>query len=470
MNNTYQDTEDQATAKVRPPAASHRTLLALLWLACLYLWLLPLLRPRGAYLWGHFTLHSLLLGVPLALATLAATTVCCCPLPLRRVVALRLTSLSLSLLFGFALFDLVDTFGFRMVWRPNVWRDDSGVDLRYDQLDPELGWKRKPGILSPQRNAEVGPGDRSRYVRNLFYQTDEHGFRNPPGLLHADFVFLGDSYTEATDVPAADTFVQRVAQATGRSAVNLGVAGYCPPQELLTLRRFGLPYQPRFVVWQIFGGNDLKEADRFPGWIAQPCQSTRTTLISRYRRDSPLMRLLDRTILLEPSKQYGAFLHQSDGRTVPLDILGVYSPDLPEKYPLGWAETQRAVEQGYRLCRSRGIQLLVLFVPTREQVLAPWIEFASEKARRRSLPGGVWEDERDFGHRLGAFCQRLGCAYQDSLPALRARAEEENRYLYFPMNHHFDRDGHEVVAQLVLAWLRRVEPGVAVRPSGARPP
>jgi hypothetical protein len=425
------------------------------WSAFCYLWILPLLVPTGAYPWGHYRLANLLLGVPLGFATLWLTAVALSPPRVRRDMGLRLASVLLSLLFAVPVSDVVYVLCIRMSWRPNVWRDDVGIDLRYNQLDSQLGWKRKPQIRFPQDNVEIGPGDPRQYARNFYYWTDEIGFRNPTGIHHADIVFLGDSFTNAPDTKAADTFVQRVAARSGLTAVNLGVGGYGPQQEFITLQRYGLAYKPRFVVWQIFGGNDLRDAERFPGWIVHPDQSQKTSLRSRYMRDSPVFQLLDRTLLPERVGSAQATLQQSDGGSIPLSVLGVYAPDLPARYPLGWAETKRVIEAGERLCRSRGIKLAVLFVPTREQVLARYIQFHSEKARQRSLPGGVWQDPRDFGSRLGEFCRRIGCSFIDALPALQQRATQDNRYLYFPANHHLDIDGHDVVARLVRDWVER---------------
>ena len=73
-------------------------------------------------------------------------------------------------------------------------------------------------------------------------------------------------------VDEGDTFVRRVAQSTGLSAVNLARGAYGPQQELIVLKRYGLAYKPRVVVWQLFEGNDLHDAEAFAEWKQNPQQ------------------------------------------------------------------------------------------------------------------------------------------------------------------------------------------------------
>jgi hypothetical protein len=43
--------------------------LALLATAFSYIWLLPLVRPRGELFWGYYQITDLLIGIPVGLAT-----------------------------------------------------------------------------------------------------------------------------------------------------------------------------------------------------------------------------------------------------------------------------------------------------------------------------------------------------------------------------------------------------------------
>ena len=54
--------------------------------------------------------------------------------------------------------------------------------------------------------------------------------------------------------------------------INLARGAYGPQQELIVLKRYGLAYEPRFVVWQLFEGNDLVDAEAFAEWKKNPEQ------------------------------------------------------------------------------------------------------------------------------------------------------------------------------------------------------
>ncbi len=91
-----------------------------------------------------------------------------------------------------------------------------------------------------------------------------------------------------------ETFAQRVAAETGMTAVNLGRGAYGPQQELIVLERYGLSYQPRVVVWQLFEGNDLKDVSNFAQWRSTQQPPTKPLLIRYF--DNSLLRLpLERT-------------------------------------------------------------------------------------------------------------------------------------------------------------------------------
>jgi hypothetical protein len=56
--------------------------------------------------------------------------------------------------------------------------------------------------------------------------------------------------------------------------VNLGRGAYGPQQELIVLKRYGLAYRPRVVIWQLFEGNDLADARQFSEWKARVRQAS----------------------------------------------------------------------------------------------------------------------------------------------------------------------------------------------------
>jgi hypothetical protein len=407
------------------------------------LWIWPIWRPQGPYLWGHYRFLDVYAGLPIALVTVSATAAALAPARLRRPLALRLTAMCVSLIASVMVVDLIYSLVVAGAWRADYWLDQAHITRRYSAGDAELGFVRKPHVRWRGHAPDVG--------RMVDYRTDEHGFRNPPGISRADIVFIGDSFTEAASIEEPKTFVQRMAAETGMTAVNLGRGAYGPQQELIVLERYGLSYQPRVVVWQLFEGNDLIDARNFAEWRTTPRPPVKPLLI-RYL-DNSLLRSAMNGTRRDRYDRHRATLRYTDGTARQVAIRYHYDPRQTEKEALGFEETRMAIEAGYRLCQSRGIQLVIVHVPVMARVLAPWLDFASAAEREQVLPGDSLIAPLDFGSQLKTVCQRLGCSYLDLFESLGARATTDNRGLYIPNNEHLDTQGAEVVAQAVARLL-----------------
>lgn len=96
------------------------------------------------------------------------------------------------------------------------------------------------------------------------YRSDAGGFNNDPAVWadpHPDVVVVGDSYVAGACVPRDSGFVNGLV-ASGLSAVNLGVGGSGPLQQLARLREFAAPRKPRVLLWAYMEGNDLEDLRR----------------------------------------------------------------------------------------------------------------------------------------------------------------------------------------------------------------
>jgi hypothetical protein len=339
--------------------------------------------------------------------------------------------------------DIVFAFGIMGAWRPNYYLDKAFIPRKYSAADDELGFVRKPHVSWRQYNSETN--------RVVDYQTDENGFRNPPGVTRADVVFIGDSYSEGAQVPQEETFVRRVAILSGLSVQNLGRSVYGPQQELIVLRKYALTYRPRVVVWQLFEGNDLRDAEVFVEWRKNPHQGT--SLKQRYLSNSLLVTWLSKT---ERVPETASTIHWrvSDGTVRPLTLRYKYNLDEPEKRPQGLAETIQAIQTGYQLCQSQGIELVILFVPTMVRVMEPYIIFDRAEDRAKYVPNGGATTDKDFDGRMAELCRQLGCTFIDGLAPLRQAASRDNRNLFIPVDEHLDVRGHEVLARAIVDRLK----------------
>ena len=118
-------------------------------------------------------------------------------------------------------------------------------------LDATLGWSLIPDARRTIVNED---GEAIDFVVNA------DGLRGPrvsllrtPGVERV--LVLGDSFTEAGEVPLDAAFATRLIR-TDREVVNAGVGGYGTVQEALWLRERGLTYDPDVVVVACYA-NDL---------------------------------------------------------------------------------------------------------------------------------------------------------------------------------------------------------------------
>ena len=126
--------------------------------------------------------------------------------------------------------------------------DDRGVALACGRE----GWYDKEGRAYIEINSDG-------------YRDVEHEREKQPGVFR--IAVLGDSFTEARQVDLEQTFF-RIAEgklnARGESArrvefLSFGVGGYSTLQELLTLRRDALSFEPDLVLLAFTIGNDISD-------------------------------------------------------------------------------------------------------------------------------------------------------------------------------------------------------------------
>jgi hypothetical protein len=410
-------------------------LVALFGLAVVAWWAMPLLRPRGAYA-GHYRFFDIEIGVVGAVASLAMLAVTVCPARWRRALTLRLVTVLGAMLIAEAVTDLA-----YVVWSvrvANFWYARNHYSYRYNVPDPELIWRHRPRIAWDGRKT-----NECQFVR---FQTDENGFRNPPGVRQADLVFLGDSVTEAAEVADRATFVRKAGGALGLSAVNLGVFSYGPQQELAVLRRYGLAYKPRAVVWQLTEWNDLDDAESF----AHPDRRPRLGWRDLYERFSPAVRLVE--LAFPVRRKYLVDFQRSDG-AVDRRAVWPYFDNAAHRR-LGLEQTRHTIAAAHALCRERGIAFVVLFVPSHLRVLAPYVRPRTPLECERYRPACGLDHPGDASHELAEFCRRIDCPMIDLCPPLRRLAASDNRHVYVKSDTHLDVDGHEEAAREVVDWLR----------------
>jgi hypothetical protein len=146
-------------------------------------------------------------------------------------------------------------------WLLRTWAPQAGFVYR---LDPRCLYSLAPGTRKLYRNSEANGGSRVLFVVNADgFRGDE--LRREPGLR---VVVYGDSFIEADYTPLPETFTRRLearlGTALGRDveAVNAGVAGYGPDQELRRFEGEAGRLHPAAAVVVLYAGNDFGDALR----------------------------------------------------------------------------------------------------------------------------------------------------------------------------------------------------------------
>ena len=128
---------------------------------------------------------------------------------------------------------------------------------RGNALHPNAeGWYRDEGESYVQINSQ-GLNDR------------EHEIAKPAGTFR--IAVLGDSYTEAFQVPRENAFWAVLEKqlsscpafkGTKVEVINLGISGHGTAQEYLTLKHHGWRYSPDLVLVAFYTGNDVRNNSR----------------------------------------------------------------------------------------------------------------------------------------------------------------------------------------------------------------
>jgi hypothetical protein len=435
-------------------------------LLCAAAWLIPEEKPElavaGRLDYGQFILAMI------ASAGLASTfIVALAAQPRRRLIAFRVAAVWVGLVVSLLAWEAFAAFQPARHPMENPFyvftyiRTGQGLETAGDlpfKRPPHLRWE---GVT--RGDLAVLNGDGDPYGRRVTFVTDHEGFRNGQELKQADLVFLGDSYTEAGNLPEDETFVRLVASATDLGARNMGTSGYTAPTELLVLKKYGLACHPRTVIWQIAESNDLSEAALFQRWIdeGRPDFLQKLTEANRSRENegwqqhSPTYQLF-RLLRSPPIWPLSGTFRDSTGRDYEVRFHSWPSRDQsPVGHP-GWPVLAAAIEQGAKLLRDRDIHLIVMLVPMKIRVMLEAVRM-SEPMRQAIRPNWDIPQPKTMASHLETLCQKLNVRFLDLTPILKEHSSS-GELVYLPLDTHLSPRGHQIVSQQLTKLLERSEP------------
>jgi lysophospholipase L1-like esterase len=325
--------------------------------------------------------------------------------------------------------------------------------------DPEIGVRLRPGASARFKTSEF----QTDITINSSGVRDGEIGPKPPG--ERRIVVLGDSIVLSVQVQADETFCARLQQRLNARrgpgdpsyrVINAGVQGYGPVEEYRFFERVASRFEADVVLVAVYVGNDAMEAsDSGDAVLPRAASEQQAATLAPAAATRPsrwplwLRRLVRRSMVLQTVRLRAVTLLDRYSRVHPIDrALTMYLPAVPPDMARGLEVTRECIRRIAGLASSEGARTGIVLVPARFQV---------DDEDFRNLEAIVAESGerlvRDAAtDRFESALGGLGLPMLDVLPALR-QASRRTR-VFMRSTAHFTPDGHEVMADVLAAFLR----------------
>jgi hypothetical protein len=308
-------------------------------------------------------------------------------------------------------------------------------------------------------------------VPRLVLPADSDGLPNLVRPAHPDLVLVGDSFTVFAAQQEPSGLQSALETEHGVSCLNLGISGIGPDQELWLLKNVGLPSKPRVVVWFLFGGNDLMDAF----WLRFNHFEGRTTYADLYATRRAPRLLLPNLIANWFSPPIPEPLGTDASPLAPLTLRDHpdsemwFAPDTlrilsaPRKMlieNIAWVGITEVLQGAQTAVESAGAKLLVVFLPSKEQIYLPQIhpdaELLHAYTKASTFYAVPMADDPDqlladllansgtFEAAVRAFCESSGIKFWSATPALTKKSLT-GESLYYRTDTHWRAEGQLVL-------------------------
>jgi lysophospholipase L1-like esterase len=342
--------------------------------------------------------------------------------------------------------------------------------------------------------------------------SDATGFRNPKRPRSATVVAIGDSQTYGTGVTRQDSWPHVLGNEHGIPTYSMAYGGYGVTHYLVLAREALDQLDPEVIVIAIYAGNDLLDSWRMVyergqlqellpdgadplgatgGQLDEPLpqsewlrlrEATEGTdrgigrlrsILARHTRLYGLARAVKRTAAR--SFASGAGLKRADpdpevvratvaeadaGMFLPVQVGLVTTVLTPAAREAVVDLADPRIREGLRLsleairrlhleASGDGARVVVLMIPTKEHVFAPWVDPGSGAAA--DVVQQLVDHEARMWGELTALCDDLALECVSALGGLRSTLEDGSNPYFSDWDGHPSRLGHRVIAGTVAA-------------------
>ena len=282
---------------------------------------------------------------------------------------------------------------------------------------------------------------------------------------------LGDSFLEAKQVAEHESLAHRLqASLRERSAgptelLNSGTFDWSQVHQFLYLQHAGPTFRPDIVVQFFYIGNDIGDAWprsrgelrnlerpvatvdddghlRFPEWRRRQAEP-REQFFGELSRTSTVIRAYETGVL--DKLRYA----ERDGHGIEGQMLEIFrhKESVPESR--AWKTVEALLVATRNEAERQGARYALVIVPGKWQVHQK--DWQSLLAAQDEVDDDRWV-LRGPNRKLTQLAELHGMTVLDLLPSLR-RAAASGRRLYYPVDIHWNADGHEVASQAVAEFL-----------------
>lgn len=344
----------------------------------------------------------------------------------------------------------------------------------FDVYDEVLGVKLLPGKEGWYRKE----GEAYLEINRFGYRDVEHDLTPPPDTFR--IAVLGNSFTEARQMPIEDTYWDRLGRALGTcpalagldvEVLNFGIGGYSTTQALLAYDLDARRFQPDLVLLGFFAGNDIRENSRAltgpnESWLSphpfhqlvdgkltlsppEPL-SVWERLIYDGVQHSRLLELVN-----EARRQWSVRKKQADEQAriegveagISADIyLPLDQPDTSRDLVEAWTLTERLLAELDHQVRGDGARFMVATIPSS-------IQTHPDAAYRAAIVAKLGVDDLLFPERqLAKFGRDDGYPVFPLVEQMQAKADGRHFHGFANTGYglgHMNAEGHRVMAELL---------------------
>jgi hypothetical protein len=311
---------------------------------------------------------------------------------------------------------------------------------------------------------------------------DSWGFRNKKVPKSAEIVAIGDSHTYGISAKASYSWPSILQRLSGRTVYNLSLGGYGPVEYNYLLKTKALTLGPSLVIVGLYLGNDISNAfgsaygndywkslrrtDFKPERKIMRFKADRQTFSYKLSQwlpgNSVLYRLVSSSVVGDELRNlreiyigeevimFREKAHNITTGFTPTSKLKAMNLKIPEVRE-GLRITLELIDQMSELCRKKGVNFLVVLIPTKETVYSDFIKNNNSLPKSQTIDELI-RSESELNDKVKTYLKRHDIAYVDVLGPLRNAAGSVQLY---PTNFggHTNGNGYEIIAKSIHRYL-----------------